>query len=365
MRRFGSALAAVALLIGSAVFAQTPISGLPSATTPLTGSEIFPVVQGGVTKKATVSSIPTPSGTLAAANNLSDVASAAASRTNLGLSAVAASGSASDLVTGTLPAAQMPGLAGDVTATTGSITTTIGAGTVTYSKMQNISAASRLLGRGATTSGSPQEITLGSNLTMSGTTLSATGAAGALLTANNLSDVANAATSRTNLGLGTAATASTGTSGANLGLLSTNNTHTGADTYSNGLTVNGGLGLGTPLAVASGGTNASSAAAAFTSLVAPAAAANSPGYIKFTNGLYLMWGSTSAAGGGASTTVTYDTELGITTGISTFSVAIVSGGRAADTNVNGPYVSATSTTGFTIVSNASASVTVFWFAVGA
>lgn len=47
---------------------------------------------------------------------------------------------------------------------------------ITYAKMQNISAASRLLGRGsAGGSGDPQELTLGSNLVLSGTTLNASG----------------------------------------------------------------------------------------------------------------------------------------------------------------------------------------------
>ena len=53
---------------------------------------------------------------------------------------------------------------------------TINNDAVTYAKIQNISAASKLLGRGsAGGSGDPEEITLGTNLTMSATTLSATG----------------------------------------------------------------------------------------------------------------------------------------------------------------------------------------------
>lgn len=69
-------------------------------------------------------------------------------------------------------------LTGDVTAGpgSGSQAATIPNDTVTYAKMQNVSAASRLLGRGsASGAGDVQELTLGSGLTMTGTVLSASG----------------------------------------------------------------------------------------------------------------------------------------------------------------------------------------------
>lgn len=50
-------------------------------------------------------------------------------------------------------------------------------GAVTYLKIQNLSTASKLLGRGDSDSGPPQEITLGSGLSMLGTVISSTGGA--------------------------------------------------------------------------------------------------------------------------------------------------------------------------------------------
>ena len=62
---------------------------------------------------------------------------------------------------------------GDITVSSSGTVWTIDNDVVTYAKIQNVSAASKLLGRGDSGSGDTQEITLGSGLTMTGTTLSA------------------------------------------------------------------------------------------------------------------------------------------------------------------------------------------------
>ena len=72
--------------------------------------------------------------------------------------------------TGTLRAGQFPAITGDVTTSAGSLATTIGAGAVSYAKMQNVSASQLLLGRSSTGAGSPQEVPIGTALGWLGTT---------------------------------------------------------------------------------------------------------------------------------------------------------------------------------------------------
>lgn len=79
-------------------------------------------------------------------------------------------------LTGTNSGDQTITLTGDVTGSgTGSFAATVANDAVTYAKMQNVSAASRLLGRGsAGGAGDVEELTLGTGLSLSGTVLSAT-----------------------------------------------------------------------------------------------------------------------------------------------------------------------------------------------
>lgn len=73
-----------------------------------------------------------------------------------GLATVATSGSASDLGTGTLPAARLPVFGGDVSTPGGSATTTIGAQAVTNSKLANMAANTI---KGSVAGGPPVDLT--------------------------------------------------------------------------------------------------------------------------------------------------------------------------------------------------------------
>ena len=73
-------------------------------------------------------------------------------------------------LTGTLNAAQMPALTGDVTSSAGTVATTIAANAVTYAKFQQV-AASSLVGNPTGSLANAQGITLGTTLTFSGAAL--------------------------------------------------------------------------------------------------------------------------------------------------------------------------------------------------
>jgi hypothetical protein len=108
---------------------------------------------------------------------------------------------------------------------------TIGNDVVTYAKMQNVSAASRLIGRGsAGGAGDPEEITLGTGLTMTGTTLSSSSSGGTVTSVD--------------------------VSGGTTGLTTSGGPVTGSGT----ITIAG------TLAVANGGTGATTAGSARTNL---------------------------------------------------------------------------------------------------
>jgi len=89
-----------------------------------------------------------------------------------------------------LPAAGITALTGDVTGTgPGSTAATIANDAVTYAKMQNVSAASRLIGRGSSGgSGDAQELTVSTGLQLTGVDLQTTGVASEMITSGSLTE---------------------------------------------------------------------------------------------------------------------------------------------------------------------------------
>lgn len=74
------------------------------------------------------------------------------------LAAIATSGSASDLSSGTVPAARMPALTGDVTTSAGVVATTIATDAVTNTKLANMATAT-IKGRATAGTGDPEDLT--------------------------------------------------------------------------------------------------------------------------------------------------------------------------------------------------------------
>lgn len=107
-----AAAAAARASIGAAPLASPALTGTPTAPTATTGTNTTQVGTTAFTTAAVAAEaalrVSGDALALAKASNLSDLASTAAAKTNLGLAAVASSGSASDLTTGTLPAARLP-----------------------------------------------------------------------------------------------------------------------------------------------------------------------------------------------------------------------------------------------------------------
>lgn len=177
----------------------------------------------------------------AAGRALLDDADAAAQRTTLGLGTLATqsgtfSGTHSGTSSGTNTGDQTITLTGDVTGTgTGTFAATIANDAVTYDKIQNTSGTDLLLGRSSAGAGNVEEITC-------------TGAGRALL------DDADAIEQRATLGLGTMAVQSA----SNVAI--TGGSLTGVSVSSSAATITGGTITGiTDLAVADGGTGASTA----------------------------------------------------------------------------------------------------------
>jgi len=193
---------------------------------------------------------------------------------------------------------------GDVTGQgTGRIPAVITPQAVTYDKMQYVSTANRLLGRGSST-GQVEEISLGSGISLAGTVLSATGNGGTVTSIN----------------------ADGGTSGFSF---------TGGPVTSSGT-----LSMTGTLAVASGGTGATTAPNALTNL--GAYPANNPnGYNVGT----VTNVTVTAANGVTASVATSTTTPAISLGLGAITpTSVASTGTVTGTNLSGTHTGTSSGT---------------------
>jgi hypothetical protein len=304
--------------------ANTTITGLPAATTPLAGTEVVPIVQGGVTKKVAVSNIGGGSGTVtsvsvATANGLAGTVATSTTTPAITLSTT---------VTGVLK-----GNGTSISAATANtdyqspITlTTIGTSGVASFNGTTLNIPNYTSGGGSGTVTSvgisaPAFLSVGGSPVTSSGTLALTYSGTAL-------PVANGGTGQTtaNAALNGLLPSQSGQSGKVLSTDGTNTTWTavtGTGTVTSvGLsapafltvsgspvTASGTLALsysGTAIPVANGGTGQTTATAAFDGL-APSQTGNSGKYLT-TNGSTTSWATVSGGGSpaGADTQVQYN-----------------------------------------------------------